>query len=186
MAEPTGTGRASYKGEPTDRSRTASQNVSRNWLCHHPWDKAAMITSPLVRASETGSILSGQTAPTDPRLTEMSFGDWEGQAGRDLRDDPKSGFRDIENWGWDYRPPNGETPKEVWDRVSAALADLQEDTLIVCHMIVMRVTLAKAYGWDFDGHPPFQIKRDRIYGITIEGDKVKADPEPIRLVKRCA
>lgn len=151
-----------------------------------PWDKAAIITSPLSRARETGRILTGQILPTDHRLTEMSFGDWEGKAGHDLRDDPQSGFRDVENWGWTYRPPNGETPQDVWERLRTALGDLEADTLIVCHMIVMRVVLAKAHGWDFDGEPPFKIKRDRVYGVTIEGDDLIADADPIRLIPRCA
>ena len=150
------------------------------------WENAAVIASPLVRASETARILSGSNPPTDARLTEMNFGEWEGRPSKELREDPKSGFRDLEYWGWDYRPPNGESPLEVWERVSAALDDLTEDTLIVCHMVVMRVVLAKAHGWDFEGHPPFQVKRDRIYGVTIEGNSFSADPEPIRLIPRCA
>jgi len=151
-----------------------------------PWNMAAIVASPLIRASETARILSGTPPPTDPRLIEMNFGDWEGRSGKDLRADPESDFRDVEYWGWEYRPPNGESPLEVWQRVSAALDDLKQDTLIVCHIVIMRVILAKAHGWEFEGHPPFQIKRDRIYGVTFDGGVLTADPDPIRLVERCA
>jgi len=149
------------------------------------WENAAVVASPLIRASETARILSGSTPPTDMRLTEMNFGDWEGRPGKELREDPHSGFRDLEYWGWNYRPPNGESPREVWARVSDAVNGMTKDTLIVCHMVVMRVILAEAHGWDFEGHPPFQIKRDRIYGVTVSDSGYSADPEPIRLVSRC-
>ncbi len=146
------------------------------------WANAALLSSPLVRARDTARIVSGKKPPTDERLIEMNFGDWEGLAGKDLRADPQSGFRDVEYWGWDFRPPNGETPQEVWNRVSMALDSLTETTLIVCHMVVIRVVLAKAHGWNFEGHPPFQIKRDRIYGVTVEDKKLTPDPAPIRLI----
>jgi len=151
-----------------------------------PWDAAKIIASSMIRAVSTANILTGKHPQTDPRLVEINLGYWEGKTGRDLRADPNSGFRDVEYWGWDYRPPNGESPREVWDRVSEALDDLSEDTLIVCHMVVMRVVLAKAYDWGFEGQQPFQIKRDRIYGVSVEDGKLIADPEPVRLVSRCA
>ena len=148
------------------------------------WTDAAVIASPLVRAVETARIITGSMPPLDARLTEMNFGTWEGKPGKELRADPHSGFRDLEYWGWDYRPPNGESPREVWARVSDALDDLKQDTLIVCHMVVMRVILAKAHGWDFEGHPPFLVKRDRIYGVTVVNGSFTPDAEPIRLVPR--
>ncbi len=146
------------------------------------WRHADVLASPLQRAKETARIVSGTAPRTDDRLTEMSFGDWEGQSGKDLREDPSSGFRDVEYWGWNYRPPNGESPLEVWNRVSEALDSITNDTLIVCHIIVMRVVLAKAHGWDFEGEPPFKVKRDRIYGVTIEDGVFEADAEPVRLL----
>lgn len=150
-----------------------------------PWDEAAFLASPLSRAHDTASILCGSDPPTDPRLVEMSMGSWEGEISKELRDDPASGFRDVEDWGWDYRPPDGESPREVWDRVSSVLTELEHDTLIVCHIIVIRVVLAKAHNWDFDGPAPFRVKRDRIYGLTMEGETLRADAEPIRLAARC-
>lgn len=150
------------------------------------WRGASLLASPLSRANDTARIVSDRTPRTDPRLVEMAFGDWEGKASLDLQADPNSGFRDIEDWGWDYRPPNGETPREVWARIEPTLAELTEDTLIVCHLCVMRVALAKAHGWEFSGPPPFAVKRDRIYGLTFESGTLSADEKPIRLVPRCA
>jgi probable phosphoglycerate mutase len=172
----------------TDRPLEAGEaDRLRDLALPESWRGADIVASPLVRAFDTAEIIAGRAPKTDARLIEMSFGDWEGKSGHTLRDDQSSGFRDVEHWGWGYRPPNGETPHEVWERVSRALSDIEtETTLIVCHMIVMRVVLAKAHGWNFEGPPPFKIKRDRIYGVKIEKGTFTADPEPVRLVSRCA
>jgi len=166
--------------EPGEPDRLKNLTLPSNWK------EANVLASPLARARETAMIISGREPETDTNLTEMNFGSWEGKSGHDLRADPNSGFRDVEHWGWDYRPPQGESPREVWVRVSDALNALRTDTLIVSHMIVMRVILAKAHGWDFEGAPPFQIKRDRIYGVTVSNGALEADDAPVRLVAKCA
>ncbi len=152
------------------------------------WQDARLISSPLSRARETAVILAGREPETDDRLREMHMGDWQGQFSRDLLDDPQSGFEDVHHWGWDYQPPNGETPRILWERVSACFKELRRDgrdVLIVAHMIVMRVTLAKACGWDFDGPAPFKVKRNRIYPLTLDADGALHEAgDPDRLVKR--
>ncbi|KAE9632765.1 histidine phosphatase family protein [Parasedimentitalea maritima] len=151
-----------------------------------PWDHADLWSSPLMRAAETARIVSDREPQTAPALTEMFWGDWEGSHGLDLKADPNSGFRDIEQWGWDYRPPNGETPGEVWARISPWVASLQRDTVAVCHIGIMRMILARAYGWNFDGPAPFRIKRNRLFIVEIDGDTLTPLADPVRLTKRTA
>lgn len=146
-----------------------------------PWDAAALWSSPLQRARQTAELVAGRAPATDPALTEMDWGQWEGLHGTDLRAEPARGFRDIEDWGWDYRPPEGETPSELRARLLPWAQKLERDTLAVCHIGVMRVLLAHATGWAFDGPAPFQIKRNRLYVIEITAEGWRADPTPIRL-----
>ena len=148
------------------------------------WEEADIVSSPLARAAETGALISGRTPQTIDALTEMDWGDWEGKKGLDLKADPASGFRDIEDWGWDYHPPGGESPAEVWGRLQPWVNAVTRPTVAVCHIGIMRVLLARATGWDFSGPPPFRIKRNRLFLITKEGTSLTAEPEPIRLVKR--
>lgn len=149
-----------------------------------PWDRAALWSSPLCRAVETAELLSRQAPRIAPALTEMHWGEWEGQHGRALLADPGSGYRHIEDWGWHYRPPGGETPAELAARLAPWLAGLQRDAVAVCHIGVMRVLLARAHGWGFDGPCPFAIKRNRLYLLTLDGDRLSAAPEPLRLIPR--
>jgi len=135
------------------------------------WREADVVASPLSRATETAQLVTGRVPHTDPALIEMDWGAWEGAKGVELRSDPSSGFKDIENWGWDYRPPQGETPAELRARLVPWVAGLQRDTVAVCHIGIMRVILACATGWNFDGAAPFTVKRNRLFVLHISADK---------------
>ena len=147
-----------------------------------PWVHATLWSSPLSRAVETAQLVAGREPISAEALTEMNWGDWEGKRGVDLIEEPGSGYRHIEDWGWDYRPPAGESPVELWQRLEPWLAGLQGDNLAVCHIGIMRVILAKAWGWDFDGPAPFKVKRNRLFVIGL--DPLRPTDEPVRLLKR--
>jgi len=151
-----------------------------------PWDAAQIASSPLYRATETAKLVGTRTPAIVPALREMHWGAWEGQKGLDLKADPASGFRDIEHWGWDYQPPGGESPKQVLARVSKWLDTLTTDTVIVSHMGIMRVLLARATGWDFDGPALFRIKRNRLYILDTTPQLRLAQDDPVRLIPKAA
>lgn len=134
------------------------------------WAGAQIVASPLSRAVETASLLAAP-APVrqDPRLIEMDFGEWEGRRGADLEaEDPR--FLPIERWGWSYRPPGGESVAELRDRLQGFLAETAAATrpvVAICHIGVMRVILALAHGWGFEGPAPFKVKRLRLYPLSL-------------------
>ncbi len=146
-----------------------------------PWDSATLWSSPLHRASETARLVAGRDPLVSNALTEMNWGEWEGLRGVDLIADPNSGYRHIEDWTWDFRPPNGESPAEVWTRLQPWLTGLTDDTVAVCHIGIMRVILARAWGWDFNGPAPFKIKRNRLY--IVDMTTLTALPDPVRLLR---
>ena len=139
-----------------------------------PWDDARLIATPLIRARDTAALLAGRAPEIDEDLIELSWGDWEGRKGADLIADPASGYKHVEDWGWDMAPPGGgESPAAAWTRIQRALARIAADgrrSLLVVHRGVMRVILAKAWNWHFDSEEPFRIKRERIYPITLGED----------------
>ncbi len=151
-----------------------------------PWDCATLWSSPLSRASETAKIVGGRPPITDAALIEMDFGQWEGSRGQDLFADGASGFRHIEDWGWAFCPPGGESLLAVKDRLNRWVEGLTTDAVAVCHIGVMRVLMAQATGWAFTGPPPFQIKRNRLYVIEIKQDGWQLEPGFTRLVERCS
>ncbi len=148
------------------------------------WLNAKLCSSPLKRAVQTAQLIADRAPVAEAALTEMDWGDWEGKKGIELRSDPQSGFRDLEYWGWDYRPPQGESPADVRNRLRPWLGTLSGDTVAVCHIGIMRVLLAMAHGWNFDGDAPFRVKRNRLFVIEISEGNLTPLPEPQRLVTR--
>lgn len=109
------------------------------------------LASPLKRAAETAAILRGAECPTDPRLVEMNWGDWEGRTIPDLRAELGDLMKAWEAQGLDFRGPNGESPRMVQNRVRSLLADVARagrPTVAVAHRGVIRAVYALATGWD--------------------------------------
>lgn len=148
------------------------------------WRHADLVASPLARAVETGRLIADREPDTHAALIEMDWGDWEGKKGVELKARSGSGFRDIEDWGWDYRPPNGESPRDVWNRLALWVEGLTQDTIAVCHIGIMRVLLARATGWDFDGPAPFRIKRNRLFVLEVSDGSLTVSGDPVRLEPR--
>jgi broad specificity phosphatase PhoE len=148
-----------------------------------PWCDAALVASPLRRARDTAALIGKREAAVCGTLVEMDWGVWEGQKGRDLLSDRTCDYRDIEEWGWNFRPPDGESPADIRARLVPWLDRVSGITLAVTHIGVMRVALALAWGWDFSGPCPFSIKRDRLYVIrrTSEGWRPEGDAVRLRL-----
>jgi broad specificity phosphatase PhoE len=146
--------------------------------------EAALISSPLARAVETARIIVGRTPFVAPELVEMDWGRWEGRRGVDLLAEANSGYRHIEEWGWDFQPPGGESPGLVWERIRNWVNSVEGPAVVISHIGVMRVLLARATRWNFDGPAPFQVKRDRLYRIDIHDDGALAfDNAPVRLIE---
>lgn len=149
-----------------------------------PWIAAELWSSPLARARRTAELVADRKPRTSPALTEMDWGAWEGAYGQHLIDDPQSDYRHIEAWGWNYTPPNGESPQTLKQRLLPWAQELRRDAVAVCHIGVMRVLLAHATGWNFSGPPPFAIKRNRLYVIEIEQNQYHFHRDPVRLEAR--
>ncbi len=147
------------------------------------WRGLGLLTSPLARARMTAEGLAeGAPVTADPRLTEMDFGAWEGAEGAALLADPASGYCGVEGWGWDFRPPGGESPAEVAARVAPVLAGIDRPCVIVTHRGVIRVILALATGWEFRGSEPFRVRKAALIPVTLGpgGRPVAADTaEPL-------
>lgn len=118
------------------------------------------LTSPLTRARETAEMIVGEDVTTDPRLMEMDWGAWEGRSLSELRTELGAAMRENEDRGWDFSPQDGETPREVFDRLRGWLRELSEeavDTAAVTHKGVIRVITATALAWNMLGPPPLKL-----------------------------
>lgn len=137
--------------------------------------QALILTSPLLRARQTAFAL-GLDARVEPRLIEADWGGWEGQRLADLRADPAAGVAERERAGLDFTPPDGESPRQVQQRLGSLLAELAAQphpVLAICHNGVIRALYALAVGWQMLGPPP-----DRLAAAACHRYRLDASGHP--------
>lgn len=112
-----------------------------------------LYTSPFARAQQTAAAI-GHVLDLEARvveaLREQYFGDLHGQPHLALADGVDAGGLAR----WDYRPPEGETLREVADRVGPAVEDLAnlhrgEEIVVVSHggvMAALRAWITEGFG----------------------------------------
>lgn len=148
--------------------------VAASWSVPPAWAEWRVLTSPLTRARETAAILfPNATAEIENSLREMSFGDWEGQSLEALRGAPGSDAESREAMGLDFRAPNGESPREVQQRLLPLLSRLagdRRDVVLVSHKAVQRALYALATGWQMTEKPPVKLKDGRAHLFELGDD----------------
>ena len=105
---------------------------------------ARVVSSPLQRCRETAAAF-GVPVEVDERWIELDYGDWDEQPIASIgRDDWAAWRADL-----DFRPPGGETLRELGARVRSACADLADtavdgDVVVVTHVSPLKAAIAWA------------------------------------------
>lgn len=132
----------------------------------------AWTSSPLRRAVETAEILGARNLVTEPRLTEMDWGAWEGRRLAELRRELGAAMAGNEARGLDFQAPGGESPRQVQARLAPWLGEVAargEPTLAVTHKGVIRALLALATGWTMTGEAPAKPGRAAAHLFRLDG-----------------
>ncbi len=147
-------------------------------------------TSPLLRATQTAELLGLGAAEVAPDLVEMHWGDWEGEILKPLRRRLGATMRDNEARGIDFRPPGGESPRQVQARLLRWLgrqAEIGADVGAVVHLGVIRCAYALATGWDLRGESPVELDGEVIHEFEFDADGRLLDRyQAIPLIERPA
>lgn len=128
--------------------------------------------SPLRRAMETAALL-GIDATPEPRLVEMSWGQWEGRRVADLNAEEGAAFAAWEARGLDLEPPGGESPRAVQRRLAPLLKEIAEadrPVAAVTHKGVIRAVLALATGWDMTAREPAKLAWSALHLFDLRAD----------------
>lgn len=113
-------------------------------------------TSPLLRARQTAQAL-GLQADVSAALIEMDWGSYEGNTLAELQVRHGSAFAENEARGLDLQPPDGESPRQVQQRLLPWLQGLRADAGAVTHKGVIRAMLSLALDWPMLGKPPVRL-----------------------------
>lgn len=150
-------------------------DLARSWalaLCEHAFQ--AVLASDLRRAQETvEAVVSGKELPSmaDSRLREQDWGQWTGRLLSELATDEE--FTAQAGQGWEFRPPGGESRREVLQRALAALADAGHrwpgrTVLVVTHQGVIKCLLYHAQSHSMLPGNPLQDKGYRLHLVELE------------------
>jgi probable phosphoglycerate mutase len=126
------------------------------------------VSSPLERARETMELMRAelglpvQAYRTDDRLREIHYGYWEGELWTELPAKDPQGFaaREADRWGW--RPTGGESYRELSERVSQWLGEVERNLVVTAHGGIMRVLRGLVLG----------LPSAEIFQLDVPQDKV--------------
>ncbi len=144
-----------------------------SWRLPAELDGFRVLSSPLRRAVETARLLGIAEFEIEPLLTEMEWGEWEGARLAELRAELGATMAAAESEGLDFRPPTGESPRDVQSRVAPLLAEIGRSgraTAAITHKGVIRAIYARAAGWDMRGKPPDRLSWSAAHLFRVDRD----------------
>jgi probable phosphoglycerate mutase len=101
----------------------------------------------------------------------MNWGQWEGRRILDLRAELGDEMADNEARGLDFRPPGGESPRDVQTRLApwlTAIGGGGRPLSAITHKGVIRAVFAQATGWDMTGKPPARLDWTAAHLFTVD------------------
>lgn len=149
---------------------------ARTWgLALTKYELDHMITSDLGRARLTGKLINLHLAlphSVEPRLREQDWGRWAGLILKDLVEVQE--LRSQERMGWHFRPLEGESRLEVFERCRQALVDAASRlsgrrVLVVTHGGVIKSLLYRLSSRDFLPEEPPLLEPYRLHWLRYDG-----------------
>ncbi len=162
------------QGHTDVRLSDAGRAEVARWSLPEEFHDYGWSVSPLQRALETARLLGVAHARPDPRLMEMSWGQWEGCTRAELR--ARHGVHAVENEarGLDFCPPGGESPRGVRARLMDWIVDVAahgRPAGAVTHKGVITTAMALATGWDLTSKRPHRLdwSSAHLFGLDADG-----------------
>lgn len=142
----------------------------------------AIYSSDLSRAMTTADLIKNaqEQAPvfhSDMRWRELSFGNWEGMTYREMSAHSPELFDAWMKDSLTISTPNGETHRQLAERVQAAFDEIkakhkEETVLIVGHSGSMQTLLALLLGVDLSRYWQFRVSQASLSELTVYEDSV--------------
>lgn len=144
---------------------------------------AVWLVTHLRRTQQTATAIAASAAwalpelLTAPELAEQHFGDWQGLTHAELDAQRDGAYHRFWHAPADHRPPNGESFRDVVERVERAIGQYTathggQDIIAVAHGGTIRAALAIALGIDPERALGFNIdncsitRMDHIDGVS--------------------
>jgi probable phosphoglycerate mutase len=134
----------------TLRGREQAEQLGRFLASQLGGRQLPLHVSPLGRALETAAIIrryvAGPEPIVDPRLQEMTLGEWEGLTRTEVNARWNGVVGDDSNAEWWFLAPGGESYDHFKQRVSSWLSGLNGPVIAVSHGITTRLIRGEYLG----------------------------------------
>jgi probable phosphoglycerate mutase len=157
------------RGQARHNGRTLASRALEFSLDQFDW-----VSSPLARTRETMELVR-ESAGLDPRdyrtdalLTELSFGDWEGQTLNEVGQHSRHLIEAREQNKWRFRPPGAkaESYAMLAERTDLFLSKVTQPTICVAHGGVIRTLFNRIGRVVDDDAALLDIPQDRVLKIS--------------------
>ena len=161
----------------------ACGEILRGLIGRQPVTEPDFVSSPLGRARETMGLvratlgLEAQSYRIDDRLTEVSFGDWEGFTLEEVRRHSPDAVAARERDKWGFAPPGAESYAAMSLRVRGWYDSLERDTVAVAHGGVLRGLIVQLGICPAEEAPFLDIGQGVVYAIR-PGSMSRHDSAP--------
>jgi len=163
------------QGQKNSPLTTKGRAQSSNWgeqLTAVPFDR--ILTSDLGRTIDTAERINrALNVPMKKmsRLRELDWGIWTGRRIRDIENKIPEELRIMEQAGWQFCPPGGESRKAAWRRSRMALEDASkrwpgETILTVIHQGVIKCLLYGLAQRKYLPQEPAMIKPHHLHWLV--------------------
>ncbi|HID02728.1 MAG TPA: histidine phosphatase family protein [Desulfobacterales bacterium] len=158
-------GKTMWNEEGRIQGRKDSPLSKKGRLQVHEWGKFIgkytidhIVASDLGRVRETVAIIQQYCNPVpvkwNKELREQAWGQWEGKTFHELKNQQPEELATQIRAGWDFRPPGGESRKEVLQRALPVIKDILQNypgkrILIVSHEGIVKSLLYHLAGRAF-------------------------------------
>ncbi len=138
-----------------------------------------IIVSPLQRARETAKLINETLQipiAYDEGIREQDWGNWEGRTLEQIKRESPGELEELTHLGWNFRPPGGESRKELLHRVLASLkrSGAQwpgENLLVISHLGVVKSLLYYIEDRDYLPEEPRIIDNNRFHTIGYRDNR---------------
>ncbi len=143
-------------------------------------DWRVIIHSPQKRARDTAEILANilevGTKPVEG-LREQNWGKWEGLTLEEISRDFGEELDEQIKRGWEFRPPDGESRREVLHRTRTCLVDFGEtaspgNVLVISHQGVIKALLYDLLNHDYLPAKSAAIHKNRLHHIEYAAGRL--------------
>ncbi len=125
--------------------------------------------SPLGRAQQTANLIRAQFATTlhlvEPRLTEVSFGDWEGLTFDDIEHDWADLIDSYDDLDWLFEAPNGEGYDRAVARAESWLQEQSGRLIAISHGLTAQLICSRYLGLSRADVAAFTVEHGVIYHL---------------------